>query len=103
MRLARSKVSTDDAVIKLFSQVAPSTSSRQSGHLRIEKTRLRRGDGAQLARVSFVDNITAKPKTAKPKTAKKETVSKANATKSKSVASSKAVADEKNEEKVVKS
>ena len=59
---------------KLVDEIAPKLQARTSGHLRIEKTRLRRGDNAQLAKVSFVDDLkeapvakaAAKPKTAKP-------------------------------------
>lgn len=40
---------------KLVDELAPKLKGRDSGHLRIERTGLRRGDNAQLARVSFVD------------------------------------------------
>ena len=46
---------------KLVDEVAPKLKGRDSGHLRIEKTRLRRGDNAQLARVSFVDDLAEAP------------------------------------------
>jgi large subunit ribosomal protein L17 len=46
---------------KLVDQIAPKLAGRTSGHLRIEKTRLRRGDNAQLARVSFVDDLKEAP------------------------------------------
>lgn len=46
---------------KLVDEVAPKLAGRNSGHLRIEKTRLRRGDNAQLARVSFVDDLNVAP------------------------------------------
>lgn len=46
---------------KLVDEVAPKLTARNSGHLRIEKTRLRRGDNAQLARVSFVDDLGEAP------------------------------------------
>jgi hypothetical protein len=41
---------------------------RTSGHLRIVRTKNRRGDNAQLARVSFVDDLKEAPvaKTAAP-------------------------------------
>lgn len=53
---------------KLVDEIAPKLAGRTSGHLRIEKTSLRRGDNAQLARVSFVDDLSEKPvaKPAKP-------------------------------------
>jgi len=66
---------------KLVDEIAPKLSARTSGHLRIVKTGLRRGDNAQLARVSFVDDLkeapvakaakpTADPRLAEPKPAK---------------------------------
>lgn len=53
-----SKLQTVASGHKLVDDLAPKLQSRSSGHLRIAKTRLRRGDNAQLARVSFVDDIT---------------------------------------------
>lgn len=46
---------------KLVDEIAPKLAGRNSGHLRIEKTKLRRGDNAQLARISFVDDLQAAP------------------------------------------
>lgn len=70
-RLVRSKLSTDTATAKLFDTVASATEARTSGHLRIEKTRLRRGDNASMARVSFVDDLAkTTTKTTVKKTAK---------------------------------
>ena len=46
---------------KLVDEVAPKLTARDSGHLRIEKTRMRRGDNAQLARISFVDDLKEAP------------------------------------------
>jgi large subunit ribosomal protein L17 len=46
---------------KLVDEIAPKLKGRVSGHLRIEKTTFRRGDNAQLARVSFVDDLTSAP------------------------------------------
>ena len=46
---------------KLIDEIAPKLKGRNSGHLRIERTRLRRGDNAQLARVSFVDDLAEAP------------------------------------------
>lgn len=64
-----------EATNRLFEVIAPNTTGRNSGFLRIEKTALRRGDGAQMARVSFVDEISEKPaekkKAEKKKPAKK--------------------------------
>lgn len=46
---------------KLVDEIAPKLTGRTSGHLRIVKTVMRRGDNAQLARVSFVDDLKAAP------------------------------------------
>jgi large subunit ribosomal protein L17 len=52
---------TIESAHKLVDQIAPKLGGRTSGHLRIEKTRTRRGDNAQLARVSFVDDLKDAP------------------------------------------
>jgi len=52
---------TLESAHKLVDDVAPKLTGRDSGHLRIEKTRTRRGDNAQLARVSFVDDLKEAP------------------------------------------
>ena len=61
---------TVEAAHKLVDEMAPKMKGRTSGHLRITKTRLRRGDNAQLARVSFVDDLKEAP-VAKPAAAAK--------------------------------
>jgi large subunit ribosomal protein L17 len=53
------KVETTAAAHKLVDELAPRMSGRVSGHVRIERTSLRRGDGTQMARVSFVDQAEA--------------------------------------------
>jgi large subunit ribosomal protein L17 len=58
------------AAHKLVDEIAPKLKGRNSGHLRIERTTLRRGDNAQLARVSFVDDLKEAP-VAKPTKAPK--------------------------------
>lgn len=60
------KLQTMESAHKLVDELAPKLQSRNSGHLRVERTRVRRGDNAQLARVSFVfDEVKApKPKAA---------------------------------------
>lgn len=62
---------TLEAAHKLVDQMAPKMKGRTSGHLRIAKTRLRRGDNTQMARVSFVDDLKEAP-VAKPAKAEKE-------------------------------
>ncbi|MEO5499585.1 MAG: 50S ribosomal protein L17 [Candidatus Saccharimonadales bacterium] len=56
-----SGLSTLEAAYKLFDQIAPQLTTRDSGHLRVKRTRLRVGDNAQLARVSFVDELKETP------------------------------------------
>ena len=46
---------------KLVDEIAPKLGARSSGHLRVVRTTLRRGDNAQMARVSFVDDLKAAP------------------------------------------
>lgn len=50
-----SALTTKEAAHKLVDEIAPRYSDRPSGHLSISRTRLRRGDNAQLATVSFVE------------------------------------------------
>lgn len=54
------RLQTLDSAHKLVDEIAPKLGARTSGHLRIERTTLRRGDNAQLARVSFVDDLSVK-------------------------------------------
>lgn len=56
-----SGLQTVESAHKLVDEIAPKLKARDSGHLRIEKTRTRRGDNALLARVSFVDDLKAAP------------------------------------------
>jgi large subunit ribosomal protein L17 len=53
------KLSTQAAAFKLVDEIAPQLTGRTSGHVRVERTRLRVGDGAQLATISFVDELKA--------------------------------------------
>lgn len=54
-------LSTQEAANKLVDVIAPQLQKRTSGHVRVERTRLRVGDGAQLATISFVDKIENTP------------------------------------------
>jgi large subunit ribosomal protein L17 len=58
-------LSTQVAAVKLVDQIAPQLTGRTSGHIRVECTRLRVGDGAQMAIVEFVDELKPMPKAAK--------------------------------------
>lgn len=56
-------LSTLEAAHKLVDEISPKLEKRPSGYLRIKRTEMRRGDGAQLAKISFVDDLSStKPK-----------------------------------------
>lgn len=57
-----SGTSTVEAAHKLFDEIAPRLKGRPSGHLKVEKTKSRRGDNAQMAKVLFVDDFKAASK-----------------------------------------
>jgi len=67
---------TLEAAHKLVDELSPKLSGRNSGYLRVVRSSTRRGDNAQMANVSFVDDLTKKaakkdePKPASKKTAK---------------------------------
>jgi len=75
-------LSTQAAAFRLVDGIAPQLTARNSGHVRVERTRLRVGDGAQMATIAFVDTIdealVAKPAATAPA---KKPVAKAAATK----------------------
>jgi large subunit ribosomal protein L17 len=69
-----SGLQTVSSAHKLVDEIAPKLGARNSGHMRIKRTTLRRGDNAEMARVSFVDDLKEAPvakaaKPAKPSTA----------------------------------
>lgn len=65
-----SSLQTIESAHKLVDEIAPKLKGRTSGHFRISKTTLRRGDNTQMAQVSFVDDLkeapVAKPAAKKP-------------------------------------
>jgi large subunit ribosomal protein L17 len=63
-------LSTQLAAAKLVDHIAPQLSGRTSGHVRVERTRLRVGDGAQMAIIEFVDEIKDTPADSKKPAAK---------------------------------
>lgn len=65
-RQVLSGLDNTDATFRLVDELAPKLTGRTSGHLRIKKSVLRLGDNAQLAVVSFVDDLNAASVTAKP-------------------------------------
>lgn len=87
-RQVMSSLQTKESAYKLFDEIAPKLNERQSGYLRVSKTTVRQGDNAQMAKVSFVDNLsqikatkTEPKKSAKPTTMKAVKKSKATTTK----------------------
>lgn len=64
-RMVIAGLSTHSAAVRLVDVIAPQLSGRTSGHVRVERTRLRVGDGAQMATIAFVDDINDTPKPAK--------------------------------------
>ncbi len=80
-----SKMANVESGHKLVDEIAPKLTARNSGHLRITREGYRRGDNTQMARVSFVDDLSVsapKVATAKvdaPKTEVKKPAPKAAA------------------------
>ena len=79
-------LSTQAAAFKLVDAIAPQLTGRTSGHIRVVRTRLRVGDGAQMAAVEFVDELVVvtketqpKPAAAAPKAAAKKPAAKKEA------------------------
>lgn len=60
-RQIQSALNSIDAMYKLVDGIAPQLTARNSGHFRITRTKLRVGDNAQLATVSFVDELKDTP------------------------------------------
>jgi large subunit ribosomal protein L17 len=88
-RLIIRNLQTVEAAHKLIDEIAPKLTARSSGHLRLQRTSLRRGDNAQMARVEFVDSLTAPtpaPKVEKVKPIETPKVVKKPTTKKKEVA-----------------
>ena len=56
-RMVIAGLSTQMAAFKLVDEIAPQLTGRTSGHVRVSRTRLRIGDGAQMATVAFVDEL----------------------------------------------
>lgn len=59
------KLSTQAAAFKLVDEIAPQLKDRTSGHVRVQRTRVRVGDGAQMATIEFVDTLKPDAKEAK--------------------------------------
>lgn len=54
-------LSTIEAGNRLVDVIAPQLAGRTSGHVRVTRTKIRIGDGAQLATIAFVDEIKETP------------------------------------------
>lgn len=70
-RLVMSKLGNLDAANKLVDEIAPKLANRNSGYLRIKRTKFRVGDNAEMAKISFVDDLSVeiKPKASEAKKA----------------------------------
>ena len=64
-------LNTQMTAYRLVDDIAPLLKDRNGGYVRIQRTRLRVGDGAQMAIIEFVDELKEMPKPAE-KPAKKE-------------------------------
>ena len=60
-RLVIAELNTQEAAARLCDVIAPQLTGRNSGHVRVKRTDLRVGDGAQMATIAFVDEIKAEP------------------------------------------
>lgn len=76
-RLVIAALDTEVAASKLFDEIAPQLTGRTSGHVRVERTELRVGDGTQMATISFVDEIKPIEKAKKVEEKKATSVAKA--------------------------
>lgn len=56
-RMVIAGLTTQSAAFKLVDEVAPQLTGRTSGHVRVQRTRIRKGDGAEMATISFVDEL----------------------------------------------
>jgi|APCry1669189034_1035192.scaffolds.fasta_scaffold08258_6 large subunit ribosomal protein L17 len=55
LRLLRTRIGNEDAIKKLFSEIAPSFKERNGGYTRIQKTgKIRKGDNSELATIELV-------------------------------------------------
>jgi len=75
-----SKLQTIESAHKLVDDLAPKLQGRTSGHLRVKRTRLRRGDNAQLAQVSFIADPVKKSEAPKDEKPVKKSAAKKTAT-----------------------
>jgi len=55
-------LSTQKAAFKLVDEIAPQLTNRVSGNVSVKRTRIRVGDGTQMATIGFVDELKSVPK-----------------------------------------
>jgi len=87
-----SSLQTKSSAHKLVDELTPRLAGRTSGHLRIEKTVFRRGDNAQLARISFILSAPVAAAAPVPVETKPTTVAKKTTVAAKKPAAKKPVA-----------
>lgn len=56
-RMVIAGLNTQAAAFKLVDEIAPQLTARTSGHVRVKRTRIRLGDGAEMATIAFVDEL----------------------------------------------
>ena len=71
-RLALSHIPDNNIITKLFNVIAPKLTKRNSGYLRIVRSRVRQGDCSSMAILEFVDYETLREKKAEKKKTKEE-------------------------------
>lgn len=92
-RLIIARLHSAKAAAILIDEIAPALKDRNSGYLSIKQTGLRRGDNAQMATISFVDDTTVKA--VEPKKEDKKAAKKADAKPAKKVAAKAAPKEKK--------
>ena len=71
-RLALSHIPNKNIITKLFNVIAPKLEGRNSGYLRIVRTRVRPGDNSSMAVLEFVDYEVLREKKEEKKKTKEE-------------------------------
>jgi len=71
-RLALSYIPNKNIITKLFTEIAPKISNRDSGYLRVLKTRNRPGDNSSMSILEFVDYEVLKEEAGSKSKEKKE-------------------------------